>query len=255
MGRVSRDARLLFVELWTICDDYGRARAPSRMLASLLFPYDDDAPGLIDGWLAELEREHCIVRYTLDGSTYLQVTNWTTHQRIDKPSKPQFPEPPNTREHSRALASPREPAESAPDDPREGSSMEGNGREGKGKEESDAREKNQTPAGQTILRLKKIGLIGNSMNAQLLDLLARGVTPQQFEESAIELRDRGDPSIFKFGYLMRMVQGRLDDAANRGKGRAAAQAFARTEQQNFEPGALSTGTSPSWMAGDTPHAV
>jgi hypothetical protein len=27
------------------------------MLASLLFPYDDDAGSLIDGWLAELERE------------------------------------------------------------------------------------------------------------------------------------------------------------------------------------------------------
>jgi hypothetical protein len=43
MGRISRDARLLFVQLWCICDDHGRTRAASRMLASLLFPYDDDA--------------------------------------------------------------------------------------------------------------------------------------------------------------------------------------------------------------------
>jgi hypothetical protein len=57
MGNVSRDARLLFVLLWTLCDDSGRTRAASRMLASLLYPYDDDAPGLIDGWLGELERE------------------------------------------------------------------------------------------------------------------------------------------------------------------------------------------------------
>ena len=33
MGRVSRDARLLFVQLWCICDDHGRTRAASRMLA------------------------------------------------------------------------------------------------------------------------------------------------------------------------------------------------------------------------------
>lgn len=91
MGRVSRDARLLFVMLWPICDDHGRTRAASRMLASLLFPYDDDAPKLIDGWLAELEREGCIRRYVVDGSTFLEVCNWLNHQKIDKPSKPQFP--------------------------------------------------------------------------------------------------------------------------------------------------------------------
>jgi hypothetical protein len=105
MGRVSRDARLLFVMLWTICDDAGRARAASRMLASLLFPYDDDAPKLIDGWLDELEREHCIVRYTVDGSTYLQVCKWLSHQKIDRPSKSQFPDP---REDSRGFARIRE---------------------------------------------------------------------------------------------------------------------------------------------------
>jgi hypothetical protein len=119
MGRVSRDARLLFVMLWPICDDHGRTRAASRMLASLLFPYDDDAPGLIDGWLDELEREGCIRRYTANGSTFLEVANWLIHQKIDKPSKPQFPEPPGS------LANPRED-----------SSLEGKGREGKGKEES-----------------------------------------------------------------------------------------------------------------------
>jgi len=91
MGMVSRDARLLFIQLWTLCDDSGRARAASRMLASLLFPYDDDAPGLISGWLAELEREGCIVRYSADGSQYLQVCNWLNHQKIDKPSASKIP--------------------------------------------------------------------------------------------------------------------------------------------------------------------
>lgn len=105
MGRISRDARLLFVQLWTICDDSGRARGASRMLASLLFPYDDDAPGLIDSWLAELERENCIWFYEVDGSRYLQVRNWLIHQKIDKPSGAKCPSP---REDSRALARIRE---------------------------------------------------------------------------------------------------------------------------------------------------
>lgn len=103
MGRVSRDARLLFVELWTICDDSGRTRGASRMLASLLFPYDDDAPSLIDGWLAELEREGCLVRYEAEGSTYIQVQKWQQHQKIDKPSASKFPAP---REPSRDFAEP-----------------------------------------------------------------------------------------------------------------------------------------------------
>jgi len=105
MGRVSRDARLLFVQLWCICDDHGRARASSRMLASLLFPYDDDAPSLIDGWIAELQREGCVRVYENGGAHYLEVLNWLKHQKIDKPSKPQFPA---FDESSRALASPRE---------------------------------------------------------------------------------------------------------------------------------------------------
>ena len=69
MGRVSREARLCFILLWTICDDSGRTRASSRMLASLLYPYDEDAGKRIDGWLEELESENCIVRYEVEGNT------------------------------------------------------------------------------------------------------------------------------------------------------------------------------------------
>ncbi len=105
MGRVSRDARLLFIELWTLCDDSGRTRAASRMLASLLFPYDDDAPALIDGWLAELEREHCLDRYLVDGQSYIQVHKWLIHQKIDHPSQSKFPA---FEDSSRKFAKPRE---------------------------------------------------------------------------------------------------------------------------------------------------
>ena len=105
MGNVSRDARLCFVMLWTISDDAGRLRGNSRMLASLLFPYDDDAPKLIDDWLSELEQEGCIQRYAIDGASYLEITNWLSHQKIDKPSPSKLPA---FDEGSRILASPRE---------------------------------------------------------------------------------------------------------------------------------------------------
>ena len=105
MGRVSRDARLLFVQLWTLCDDSGRTRGNSRMLASLLFPYDDDAPKLIDGWMEELEREACVVRYFAEDTNYLQICNWLNHQKIDKPSPSKIPP---FDESSRTFAKPRE---------------------------------------------------------------------------------------------------------------------------------------------------
>jgi hypothetical protein len=108
IGKLSRDARLLFVQLWTIVDDAGRARAASRMLASLLYPYDDDAPSLIEGWLGELEREDCIRRYEVNGSRYLEISKWLKHQKIDKPSGSKMPAfgegSPVPREDSRKLA-------------------------------------------------------------------------------------------------------------------------------------------------------
>lgn len=105
MGRVSRDARLLFIELWTLADDEGRLRGNSRMLASLLFPYDNDAPELIDDWLAELQEEACITCYAIGKDHYLQICNWLNHQKIDKPSKSKIPP---IDESSRILANVRE---------------------------------------------------------------------------------------------------------------------------------------------------
>ncbi len=113
MGKVSRDARLLFVQMWTLSDDSGRLRGNSRMLASLLFPYDDDAPGLINTWMGELEREKCIVRYTgPDGSSYVAICHWNNHQKIDKPSVSKLPDPKacTSRESSRAFANDLEPS-------------------------------------------------------------------------------------------------------------------------------------------------
>lgn len=107
IGKLSRDARLLYIQLWTIVDDAGRARAASRMLASLLYPYDDEARDLMDGWLLELERGEHIRRYDVDGSQYLEITKWLEHQKIDRPSPSRLPEyresDAKPRETSRAL--------------------------------------------------------------------------------------------------------------------------------------------------------
>lgn len=124
MGRVNRESRLCFILLWTIADDAGRLRGNSRMLASLLYPYDDDAKNKIDNWLDQLSSEGCIARYEVEGTSYLQILHWAEHQKIDKPTPSKLPA---FVEHSREVANPRE--SSATD-------QEGNGEEGKGSGDS-----------------------------------------------------------------------------------------------------------------------
>lgn len=104
LGKVSREARLLFVNLFTIADDEGRARASSRLLASLLYPYDDDAPHLMDDWLSDLNRVEAIRLYEVDGVRYLDIPKWLEHQKIDRPSKSRLPAySAEAREASRSL--------------------------------------------------------------------------------------------------------------------------------------------------------
>jgi hypothetical protein len=132
VGKLSREARLLFILLWTIADDEGRARAASRMLASLLYPYDDDAPKLIGVWLDELDRTECIRRYTVNDSQYLEIVTWLIHQKIDKPSKSRLPP---FGEASRIVAKPRE-ASATDLGPRTGTSTKDHGDD----DDGDARE-------------------------------------------------------------------------------------------------------------------
>jgi hypothetical protein len=176
MGRVSRDARLAFIQLWTLADDVGRLRGHSRMLASLLFPYDDDAGSLIDTWLAELEREQCIIRYQAEGTSYIQICNWLTHQKIDHASKSKIPPP------SDSLATPRESSRES----RESSCEDLRIKEGikdQGKDQGGATNlasiRATTPAGEMAIALRNLGVTVRSTDPVLHKWLADGYTPQQ----------------------------------------------------------------------------
>src|ERR1700761_103522 len=89
--RLTRDARLLFVQLWTVADDCGRARAAPAELAAQLYPADDDALYFLPAWLDELEAEGCLERYTVDEVAYLRVVNWRRHQKVDRPTPSKLP--------------------------------------------------------------------------------------------------------------------------------------------------------------------
>jgi hypothetical protein len=94
MSRVSRDARLLFLQLWTVVDDAGRARASPAELAAQLYAADADALEALPAWLDALEGEGCIERYMIDGVSYLRIVNWRRHQKIDRPTASRLPPAP-----------------------------------------------------------------------------------------------------------------------------------------------------------------
>mgnify|MGYP000445205836 CR=1 FL=1 len=83
----SRDARLLFVYLFTQSDCWGNQRANTKLLRGALFPYDDITIDDVDGWLGELERHGLVGLYEHSGQHYLHLFGFTKNQRITRPSR------------------------------------------------------------------------------------------------------------------------------------------------------------------------
>ena len=97
MRRVSRDAQLTFIRLWLVADDAGRLHEGVHGLGFTLYPGDEDAQRRAPEWLGELEREHCIERYTVDRLNYMRIVNWKRHQRISHPTPSRIPARPVSR--------------------------------------------------------------------------------------------------------------------------------------------------------------
>lgn len=103
LARVSYGARLLFVSLITLVDDYGRFEAHPLILARNAFPYGDPegryiTEDQIEAWLKELETSRVyendlplLTRYEVDGVSYLALHRWTDRVRNVQPL---YPDPP-----------------------------------------------------------------------------------------------------------------------------------------------------------------
>lgn len=91
LGGVSRDARLLFIGLWSLADDFGRFRAHPAKIAGALFAYDDTAD--VPAWLEELVRIGVVQLYQHEGQDYGLVVGFAEHQKIDKRWASKLPEP------------------------------------------------------------------------------------------------------------------------------------------------------------------
>src|SRR6185312_3058738 len=146
LASLPRDARLLFIGLWSVADDDGRLRGFASFVKGKVFPYDSDMTNeVVDGLLNQLASLERIQRYQVDGQDYIWICNFNKHQKIDHPSKSQIPAPPppgkssrKIRESSRVAREPSaKPRENfAPDQERSG--LEGKGEDGSGAENQPA---------------------------------------------------------------------------------------------------------------------
>lgn len=69
--------RLLFAGLWTIADRDGRLQDRPKKIKIDVFPADNLD---IDAMLTTLHNGKFILRYEIDGSKFIQITNWKKHQ-------------------------------------------------------------------------------------------------------------------------------------------------------------------------------
>lgn len=88
LAEVSREARLVYIGLWNLCDDRGVFEFRPAKIRVQLFPYDTDlGNGTVDKWLTELQRSGHIILFHEDAKDYGYIPSFLKHQEIKKPSK------------------------------------------------------------------------------------------------------------------------------------------------------------------------
>jgi hypothetical protein len=78
LAELGPEAMLLFVGLWTLADREGRLEDRPRRIKAQVFPYFDVN---VDATLDALAERTFIVRYVVADTAYIQVINFTKHQR------------------------------------------------------------------------------------------------------------------------------------------------------------------------------
>jgi len=125
LSRVSREARLFFILLWTLADDSGRLRLDHERLKDQLYPFDSDAPSLLPVWIGELESAHCIELYRVDDVEYLRVRKWRQVQTcIQRPTRSRLPAAPHEAHEPHEESPPVQKGRTSKANPHEGAFFE-----------------------------------------------------------------------------------------------------------------------------------
>lgn len=86
IGRISRDARLLYIGLWVFADDIGVVVGDTVWLKSKIFPYDQIQVQQFEKWMNELVINGFICLLSYNGERFIYLPNFTRHQVINKPN-------------------------------------------------------------------------------------------------------------------------------------------------------------------------
>lgn len=89
--RLSDAAWRLWVSTWVLADDLGRCPADPWILGGQVFP--QRALTEVSGALSELSSSGLVRCYEVNGDAYLEISGFTRHQKINRPSGPKFPAP------------------------------------------------------------------------------------------------------------------------------------------------------------------
>lgn len=82
VGRLSLGARLLYIGMWNFADDYGTISASPRRMLGDVFENDESITlDQVTGWLAEIESEGMIARYTAKEKDWYEIPKFSAHQK------------------------------------------------------------------------------------------------------------------------------------------------------------------------------
>jgi hypothetical protein len=95
LSSISLQARLVFIGLWNISDDYGVTKGNPVWIKNQLFPYGCAKTEDVTKWLHELEDKKFIYYFKDSGESYYYIKTFNKHQKVQHPSKQRNPEPPD----------------------------------------------------------------------------------------------------------------------------------------------------------------
>lgn len=97
-AKASLRARLLYIAMWNLADDYGIGDGNYKRMIGFAFPNDEIGVSEIPRLIAEVSSSFSVMFFEYEGRPYYWIPSWETHQRTEKRAKQRvpFPEDPKT---------------------------------------------------------------------------------------------------------------------------------------------------------------
>ena len=95
MVALSIEAAFLYEGLWCWADDQANIEGSASQWRLWVFPGREVTVEQVTGWQEDLVAARRIFPYSVNGSNYYHIPNLLKHQKIQYPSKPRCPSPPD----------------------------------------------------------------------------------------------------------------------------------------------------------------